>query len=553
MKLNPQHLPLAELFARRLFRIPEYQRPYAWENAQRDDLFNDIEGVRKASQDHFMATVVTLRRDTRRIGADEFTVVDIVDGQQRLTTLIVLFKAIELLLDESTPGFEKVRREINELLVKDDEHSLVLLQTNHDTTTVMSDYLRSGTIPDRKGETQAEQNLIDAIRQCHSFVARWRSSHGLVELVAILRNRLSVLYHELDQEATVYRVFEVLNSRGLDVKWIDKLKSQLMASVFAHADETGRAEALNEMHTQWQAIYRKLGLSLNIGDEALRFAGTWVLGAQPNRVLNQKNAATVLHDKAGTQLKSIMETVKWLSRVVDVIHEIDSDPRLYAVARIGHARFLAASILLRKFPKQTEIDLLQRWERVTFRIFGLEVKDSRYKVGDYVRLAYRVFADKIEADEIAEGIRELGVGFDITTILKKMDWRNSYEGWADSLRYLLFRYEEHLAAEAGESINTLTWAKIWREEPSRSIEHIQPQSSRSRYVHHLGNLTMLPPGVNSALQDLPPAKKAERYLAEGIRATIAVGQSIKRNGWNEAEAKKRAQKIEKFVRKEWAD
>ena len=70
-------------------------------------------------------------------------------------------------------------------------------------------------------------------------------------------------------------------------------------------------------------------------------------------------------------------------------------------------KVLAASILLRKFPKQTEIDLLQRWERVTFRIFGLEVKDSRYKVGDYVRLAYRVFADKIEADEIAEGILSL--------------------------------------------------------------------------------------------------------------------------------------------------
>ena len=61
--------------------------------------------------------------------------------------------------------------------------------------------------------------------------------------IAILKNRLSLIYHQLTDEATVYRVFEVLNSRGLDVKWVDKLKSQLMARIFLHADDGQRRDA----------------------------------------------------------------------------------------------------------------------------------------------------------------------------------------------------------------------------------------------------------------------------------------------------------------------
>ncbi len=50
--------------------------------------------------------------------------------------------------------------------------------------------------------------------------------------------------------------------------------------------------------------------------------------------------------------------------------------------------------------------------------------------------------------------------------------------------------------------------KIWIDDPSKSIEHIQPQSSEHYYVHHLGNLCMLPPGVNSSLKDKPTTEKA---------------------------------------------
>ena len=70
--------------------------------------------------------------------------------------------------------------------------------------------------------------------------------------MSLLRNQLSVIFHEIEDEGLVYTVFEVLNSRGLDVTWFDKLKSLLMAVVFEHGDAGGRSDTLDELHNIWQ-------------------------------------------------------------------------------------------------------------------------------------------------------------------------------------------------------------------------------------------------------------------------------------------------------------
>jgi hypothetical protein len=67
----------------------------------------------------------------------------------------------------------------------------------------------------------------------------------------------------------------------------------------------------------------------------------------------------------------------------------------------------------------------------------------------------------------------------------------------------------------------------------KSIEHITPQSSEEKYIHNLGNLTMLPPGVNSSLKDKPPKEKAAIYKQCGLRGTMAVANSIEVSPWDE--------------------
>jgi uncharacterized protein with ParB-like and HNH nuclease domain len=97
MIVDPKYLTLSLLLEQKLFRVPQYQRTYSWESKQRQDLFNDIENLLNYKDDrhHFMATIVCLdRKDTQSVGADEFNTLEVVDGQQRITTLVILLKAI---------------------------------------------------------------------------------------------------------------------------------------------------------------------------------------------------------------------------------------------------------------------------------------------------------------------------------------------------------------------------------------------------------------------------------------------------------------------------
>lgn len=269
MKLNPQHLTVSNFLQGRLFRIPQYQRAYSWQTRQREDLFADIREIHRSGKDHFMATVVGLARETRYIAADQFNVVELVDGQQRVTTLIILLKAIEKTLDPENKTESKICQDLQRLLVKGDEHNLILLQTNHDSSDVFASYVRDGEIQKDAAVTAADANLVGAAQDCEDFVESWLQVSSLTELVSIIRHKLSMIYHELGDEATVYRVFEVLNSRGLDVRWIDKTKSQLMATIYEHVEEDSRADGLHEMQTIWKDIYRQLGLDDVLGDEAL--------------------------------------------------------------------------------------------------------------------------------------------------------------------------------------------------------------------------------------------------------------------------------------------
>ena len=147
--IQPQLLTLSGLLNKRLFRIPQYQRAYSWYSRHRRDLLGDIFSTWRtgAERQHFMATVVGLRREKRMIGTDEHQVVEIVDGQQRITTLIILIKAISKAVNRSDPEGERIGRELDETLVKPDRASLLLLQTNHDISNYFADYLRMGNHP----------------------------------------------------------------------------------------------------------------------------------------------------------------------------------------------------------------------------------------------------------------------------------------------------------------------------------------------------------------------------------------------------------------------
>ena len=120
MSVRPDYFTLNQLLANRLFRIPHYQRAYSWQREHRAAMFDDIKKLRNKPTDsfHFMATVVGLKRkeEEKEIATELYDFIEIVDGQQRITTLVLLLKTIEQKLNSEIP----------------DEDGLVLRQVPND-------------------------------------------------------------------------------------------------------------------------------------------------------------------------------------------------------------------------------------------------------------------------------------------------------------------------------------------------------------------------------------------------------------------------------------
>ena len=555
--IHPQYLTLAKLLDGRLFHIPEYQRAYSWASEQRRDLFEDIHKVHLKGPDegHFMAAVVCLRRKIQVLGTDEFHLVEVVDGQQRLTTLIILLNAIKLALSQKDKGEVKLARELGELLVKVEGDELLLLQTNHDSSHHFANYLRKGTAPlASTAKTLADRELLKAIEDCQEFVSAWKESDAtLSSLAALLKNRLFFLFHEIEEEKTVYTVFEVLNSRGLDVSWMDRLKSILMGAAF-ELKNTNHNGLITDLHTTWRDIYSVIGLRQGLSTEALRFAATFRINQAPSRPCGEKDAVDVLRTAAGNG-KQIRDIAGWLLRVTEACDVVTANPRLNAVTRISQARLLAIAFHLREDIREKERDdLMARWEKVAFRIYGMLRNDSRTRVGDFVRLAWRIVNEDLPAKAIDSAIREIGQDFPIEDAVKALCGTNCYEGWESELRYFMFRYEESLAKKQKMNFSNEQWEKIWMVSPADSIEHIWARSKAPEKVRHrLGNLVLLPPKLNSKLQDESPEKKAGPYRKTGLLIAGEVADEIEANGWKKKTIEEREASLLDWAAIEWAD
>ena len=127
--------------------------------------------------------------------------------------------------------------------MKRDGH-LILLQTNNANERIFNRFIREGTRP-VEGDLQihSDFNLASAIEECDTFVEKWKSDHGVESLMSVVLHRLGFVVHDTEDSRAVYTVFEVLNSRGLDVDWLDKTKSMLMGRAFELAASPAAADA----------------------------------------------------------------------------------------------------------------------------------------------------------------------------------------------------------------------------------------------------------------------------------------------------------------------
>ncbi len=239
-----------------VFQIPPYQRPYAWGESEAGALFDDVEaalgsagGKLDPAPPYFFGSIVVIKDD----GA---AVAEVVDGQQRLTTLTLLLAALRSEL-------EGPARSSLQPLIYEPEDTIFRTPARYRLTLRKLDeaFFRERVQMDSGLATLDALNLDklsdsqkNLARNAKLMVARVRAlpSERRVQLAQYLATRCFLVVVWTANFDSAYRIFSVLNDRGLDLSHADVLKADVLGAL---SNETER----DAYAAKWEGIEEELG------------------------------------------------------------------------------------------------------------------------------------------------------------------------------------------------------------------------------------------------------------------------------------------------------
>jgi len=537
-------LTVEKLFEGRLFRIPNYQRGYAWSTKQWDDFWEDIDLLE--SGHHYTGTVVLDLVNKPPAGASatpsvwddggkSYLVFDVVDGQQRLTTLVLFLDAIGREM-EAFPALAAKVRGVRHSYVRtksDSGEALIKLRLNADTHA----FWASSILTDQPGPAAptnaSQQKLLAARRYFSQRLAEQRESKGdgyaawLEQLRTKVTSQLVFVLYEVSTSAEVGVIFEVMNDRGKALTELEKAKNYLL-----YLSEKLRPNELDQVVTgTWSDIFKRLmaaGLSSSANEDQLLRAH-WLMGYNPDR-RSWKGTGSMkeklgLRAYVGRREELIGECRRYVELLGDAsvaysevlspripgafanMAESDRDRQLIADAsrrllRVGAvATFIPLLIAARlRHPSDGKFyeELLELCERFAFRVYRTLRKYANSGQSQFFRLANDVFRGKRDQAATLNRLRELVEYYSPDDqFLEALDRVPKY-GWP-GLKYMLYEWEHKLA---GKKAVHLDWERLEQRDASKSIEHILPQTPTDEWkqaftadeidvwTHDIGNLVL---------------------------------------------------------------
>lgn len=255
-KLNVDQKTIKDLFQdkRADFLIPDYQRPYAWSETECRTLWDDIfsfaipdEGRTEfdSNSEYFLGPIVTFKNDDAKM--------EVIDGQQRLTTLMLLLRAFyegfKFMQDKASVA---TRQNIERCIWKTDEFgepNISALKIDSEVATdndkdEFIEILRSGiALPDQKSKYAVNYRFF---QECvHTFSNKYPAYFAY--LPTRIMNNCILLPIEAESQDTALRIFSTLNDRGMPLSDSDIFKAQF----YKHYSKRGKKD---EFIRQWKEI-----------------------------------------------------------------------------------------------------------------------------------------------------------------------------------------------------------------------------------------------------------------------------------------------------------
>ena len=236
------------------FLIPDYQRPYAWNEEKCETLWEDLfsfafpnNNIEKFDEDdeYFLGPIVTYQNDNKKL--------EVIDGQQRLTTLMLLLRAFyDYFIYAQDSITKKTREEIAKCLWKtdiNDEPKLDELKIQSDVAgeddkTEFLNILKTGIV-----EKNYVSNYAKNFRYFKEKIEEFSKMYAIytATFVQIIMKNCILLPIEADDQNTALRIFSTLNDRGMPLSDADIFKAQF----YKYYSEKGKK---NEFITKWKEL-----------------------------------------------------------------------------------------------------------------------------------------------------------------------------------------------------------------------------------------------------------------------------------------------------------
>lgn len=282
---------LSILFQNRLFRIPDYQRGYAWKREQLADFWDDLMNLQEDRYHYtgLLSLKPLSRKDVKSWDGDEwlldsgFKPFHVVDGQQRLTTFsILMFELVSFVQqlpdnvkksdEDIFIGFESLRDiKAKYILRKRPPQNLITTYLfGYETDNPSADYLKYKVFEEPFGGTVFETYYTKNLKFAKGFFAenidalyQSEGTSGIESLYRKLTLHLMFNLHEIEDDYDVFVAFETMNNRGKRLTNLELLKNRLiyLTTLFdeGQLDKRDKEQLRHDINEAWKEVYYQLG------------------------------------------------------------------------------------------------------------------------------------------------------------------------------------------------------------------------------------------------------------------------------------------------------
>lgn len=541
---------IQEIFQDKLFKIPDYQRGYAWEEKQWQDMIDDIE-IMEDNQEHYTGTlVINLNEETQEIYDDDgniFKLYDVVDGQQRLTTISILLNQLAIEFSKFDVKQKQLSKGIKKkyIVTTMNDDKLPKLTLNKDT----NEFYKKNIINDGNSIISAkilsEQRLQEAKEYFESYFkekaeemkkytedAEKNYILWLEKIYSKITIRMKLTVYLVPQATDVGVIFEVMNNRGKVLTEMEKVKNYLLYIASKLTCNGGR-ELGADINKTWTYIFESLMTAdAGVWDENQLLRFNWIMSIDYNSknwngsdsVKNRYNLKKYKgkHDELRNDVRKYVSLLKeCCSAYCDIINparesafaNYTSDKDMIKKIKEMSYKFLRVDAVASFVPilmatrirysdnPNIYLDVLDICEKFAFRIYRLEEKRSNAGQSSLFKYGYMLFNEEITVEEVIDNIKELTLYY-----VSEEEFIDSIDRLGDNwyswygLKYVLYEYE---IFKADKNPVLMDWVYLKKKDKKDSIEHILPQTPNKEYwtnrwtqeqienaTHDIGNLVM---------------------------------------------------------------